>query len=66
MSEASSIIFSSHSELNLNTIRGHGLKEIHIVLKVSAHSVLEGGGSEKVTFLKQLLHFSGPSDGGEW
>ena len=30
------------------------------------HSVLEEGGSEKVTFLKQLLHFSGPSDGGEW
>ena len=30
------------------------------------HSVLEEGGSEKVTFLKQLLHFFGPSDGGEW
>ena len=37
--------------------------EIHILV---LHSVLEEGGSEKVTFLKQLLHFFGPSDGGEW
>ena len=25
-----------------------------------------GGGLEKVPILKQLLHFSGQSDGGEW
>ena len=30
------------------------------------HSVLEGGRSEKVPILIQLLHFSGQSDGGEW
>ena len=27
--------------------------------------MLEGGGLEKVPILKQLLHFSGQSDGGE-
>ena len=32
----------------------------------SGHSVLEGGGLEKVLILKRFLHFSGQSDGGEW
>ena len=32
----------------------------------AVHSVLEGGGSEKVLNLKQLLHFSGLSGDAEW
>ena len=48
-------------------VRGNVLVPVNMFAQmVSLHSVLEGGGLEKVLILKRFLHFSGQSDGGEW